>query len=443
MIGRMNNETVKRYSLAEIAMLILFMMGLAIAHVIVKVRHRVVLSEPIALAGLGLSVSMPSNPGWEYETNWRYESGNNMALVAQQKAGRSLKSDIQWRYHICSTGGTAEEILRRRVGQSDSRIGPINTTTGPVSMRYAIVFPSDGDDPFLLGVVPLDFGRHLELRVTVYRELDFTVAETLLQNLAASIHYEKPPMLEAGKELLSRFFESLQTGSDENKEQAFLIKTSANRPSGYGYYQYSSVSAGGQTGFQVVSTHYDHNLLMVRSTFWFDGSRKQFTWKTSIQQARMGTPRDYTLVQEPDGTVTVSTNFDTDVRFQCSGTAVAEVLLPEYAALLLDNGESEAVVVDVIASTGFVVPTVIERMAIEKTQARAEQIASAIRINFLNNRDSFEELYFDAAGRLIGRYEQLPSRKRLWERTTTDTLKQIFKDNFQPANDIVAVVITQ
>lgn len=443
MIGRMNNETVKRYSLAEIAMLILFMLGLAVAHIIVKVRHRVVLSEPIALTGSGLSVSMPRNPGWEYETDWRYESGNNMALVAQQKAGRSLKSDIQWRYHICSPGGTAEEILLRRVGQSDSRIGPITTTPGPVLMHYAIVSPSDGDNPFFLGVVPLDFGRHLELRVTVYRELDFTVAETLLQNLASSIHYEKPQMLEAGKELVSRFFESVQTISQEKQEQAFLIKNPANRPSGYSYDQYSSVTTGGQAGLQIASIHYDHNLLMVRSTFWFHGSRKQFTWKTSIQQARMGTPRDYTLVQESDGTVTVSTNFDSDVRFQCSGPALPEVLLPDYAALLLDNGHSEAVVVDVIASTGFVVPTVIERIPIEKTQARAEQIVSSIRINFLNNRDSFEELYFDADDRLIGRYEQLPSRKRLWERTTTDTLKELFKDNFQPANDTVAVVVTQ
>lgn len=443
MIGRMNDEIVKRYSLAEIAMLVIFILGLAIAQVIVKVRHRVILSAPIALTGAGLSVSMPSNPGWEYEKTWRYESGNIMVLVAQQQMGQSLKASIQWRYNICSAGGTAEEILLRRVQQSNAKMGTIETVAGPAAIRYTLVGPSDGDMPFFLGVVPLDFGRYLELQVTLYRELDFTNAEKLFQALAAGIHYQKPQELQTGKALVKSFWDQVTSNSlslGKKDEQAFLIKTADNRPAGYGYYQYSTIGTNAETQIQLAAMQYEHNLSMVKSVLWFDGGQEHFTWKTTIQQVGMGQPRHYTLVQEPDGSVKVITDSESDTTFNCGALVLPEVLLPECAALLLESGLKDAVVVDVIASMGFVVPTVMQQVDIQKATARSEQIGYAIRIDFLNNKNSFEELYFDKDRHFIGRYEQQPLRKQLWELTTPDTLKQIFKDNFQPTHDTVAVV---
>lgn len=437
----MNEETIKRYSLAEIAMLLIFMLGLGIAQLIVNFRQRPILSEPIGLPGSGLAVSMPGNPGWEYETRWRYESGNVMALIAQQKLGRVPKADVQWRYHICSAGGTAEEILQRRIEQTDSQSGPADTVEGAVAMHYTIVYPADGDVPFLLGVAPLDFGRHLELQVTIYQELDFSNADELFRGLVSSVTYQPPHELQAGKALVNTFWESQQTDSpalSQQGEQVFLIKNLDNRPAGYGYYHYSSINSNGDKRIQLASVHYSQ-LSAARSTLWFDSRGKQLTWKTTIQQAGMGRPREYTLIQEADGAVTVTTNTESDTQFKCEALVLPEVLLGDCAAMLLD-GPDGAVVVDVIAATGFVVPTKLERIDPQETLARAEQIAYAVRIDFLNTGNSFEELYFDENRQLIGRYERMASRKQIWELTTPDVLKQIFKENYQPNTEIVAAL---
>lgn len=437
----MNEETIKRYSLAEIAMLLIFMLGLGIAQLIVTVRHRLILSDAISLAGSGLAVSMPGNPGWEYETNWRYESGNVMALIAQQKISRIPKADVQWRYHICSPGGTAEEILQGRIEQSDSQSGPSDTVEGAVAMHYTIVYPSDGDVPFLLGVALLEFGRHLELKVAIYRELDFSEADKLFRELVSAVTYQPPHELQAGKVLVSTFWESLQTDSPslaKKGEQAYLIKNPDNRPAGYGYYHYSAINSNANKRIQLASVHYTQ-LSAARSTLWFDSGQKQLTWKTTIQQAGMGRPREYTLVQESDGAVTLSTNTESDTQFKCEALVLPEVLLADCAAMLLD-GPAGAVVVDVIAATGFVVPTRLERIDPKETLARAEQIAYAIRVDFLNTENSFEELYFDENRQLIGRFERMPSRRQLWELMTPDVLKQLFKENYQPNHEIVAAM---
>lgn len=443
MIGRMNDEIVKRYSLAEIVMLVIFILGLAIAQIIVKVRHRIILSEPIALAGSGLAVPMPISPGWEHETNWRYESGNSMALVAQQQIRQSPRVAVQWRYNICSAGGTAEEILTRRIKASGSKSGTIETLAGPVTMCYTIVYPSDSQMPFYLGVAPLDFGRCLELQVAVDHEQDFTMAEELFQALAAGIHYRPPEELKAGKDLVKTFWDQMQNDSlslGKKEEQAFLIKSPDNRPAGYGYTRFSKINVDTQTRLQLLSVQYAHNLSLVRSVLWFDGGQRNFTWKTTIHQAGMGPPQSYRLDQEADGTIKITTNSEAKATFDCDALVLPEVLVPEFATLFLEGQPNNAVVVDVIASTGFVVPTVMEQIDVQKAKAHSEQVVYVVKIDFLNNKNSFEELYFDKDKRFIGRYEQQPLHKQIWELTTPAALKQIFKDNYQPANDTVAVV---
>lgn len=441
MIGRMNDEFVKRYSLAEIALLIIFMLGLVIAWAIVKARHKITLSEPIPLTGAGLAVSMPVGPGWEFEASWRYESDSSMVLIAQQQTRRIRKASVRWRYDIISPGGTAEDILRQRVRQSDSDIGPIQTISGPVPMTYALIRPESADMAFYLGVVPLDFNRHLELQIFVYQQFDFSYAETLLHSLANSIQYESPEPLRAGRELLGAFWEAMQSNAlalADKDDQAFLIKNTQNQPVGYGFYQYSNIGTNSETQWQVRGRHYEHNRSLIETTFLYDGSRQRFTWKTTIRQAGMGSPREYTLVRETDGTVSVRSNIEEQKQFT-SDALLPELLLAECTALFRE-GERQRVVVDVVSPTGFVVPTVLEKFDVRNASVRAQQAAFAVKVDFLNNPNSFEELYFDENSRLIGRFERQPVLIRLWERTTAERLEQIFEENFQAFNGTVAAV---
>jgi hypothetical protein len=225
-----------------------------------------------------------------------------------------------------------------------------------------------------------------------------------------------------------------------NKDgQAFLMKGTDNRPIGYSYNRYSTVGVNDETQLQINSQQYEHNFSRIESTFWFDGTEKRFRWKTSIQQVNMGRPREYTLVRDADGTISLNTNTGEDKKYTCDGLLLPELLLPECASLLLEQEQND-LAVDVLSATSLVVPTIMKKMDIRETSARSEQIAFAVKADFLNNQNSFEELYFDQNRRFIGRFERLPLRRRIWDLTTPEQLKQIFGESFKPINENVAAV---
>ena len=441
MIGRMDYELIKRYSVAEIALLALFVLGLAIAQIIVKVRHRVILSEPISLIGSGLSVSMSNNLGWEHETSWRHESDNNIALVGQLQIDRSRGVSVQWRYCFGSPVESAQEILLQRVQQSDSTISDAETLSGSVPMEYGIVTPAGGSsEPFYFGVVRLDFGRHLELQVYTH-QVDLYYAEDILLALAKSIQYELPQELQYGKDLLGVFWKdtSLSLLFRKKSDESFLINNVNSQSIGYLHNQHSTRIVDGKTQLQISIRQYEHNVSLLDSTFWLNGGEKLFLWKTTFQRAGMNDPRVYTVANESDGTVKISSNFNEDSQFVSDSLLLPELFLPECVLLFLKMQQSK-VIVDVLSPDGMIVPTVIETIGVDSALARSEEIAFAVKIDFLNNPNSFEELYFNTNQKLIGRFEQQGSRQRLWDITTAKELEKIFGEKFKSASETFAVV---
>ena len=430
----MEHELLKRYSLTEIALLAVFVLGIGLAYIIVKVRQQVRISEPVALFGSGLSVSMPTNPGWEYETAWRYESDNSMALVAKHQRGRFRDASVQWRYHLSCPEGSAREILERRIQQAGTKYSSIETLAGTVDMDYTIVDPDDTDQPFFLGFARLDFGRCLELRVYP-QDADEYYAETLFRSLASGVQYEQPEQLQRGKELTGDFWNSLKVNKrsfNENSEDAFLIKSPQEETVGYSHSQYTVVDAEGIQHPQLSVDQYEQNFMRVKSSLQLQTDRL-FTWTTSFQRIGMNKAQSYTISNGPDGIVQVHSDFEEDRQFATDFLFVPELLLPEYVALLLDL-DMESIIVDILLLNGIMVPAQISHVDISEAFARSEDIAYVIRINFLNRRESMDELYYDTDKRLIGQFEKQPLRQRLWERTSPDNLEKLFKD-IKPVED--------
>ncbi len=442
MMCRMNEDTVKQYSLAEIAFLTIFMLGLMLSWLLVKSRHRVLLSDPVTLPGAGLSVCMPVNTGWNFESGWRYESDSSMVLVGQHQFRQARKTSIRWRYVICSPALTAADILQHRAAETGSRLGPVKTLSGPLAMQYAIVYPEGSEYTFYLGVAPLDFGRHLELQVFVYQQFDLHYADTLFQSLAAGIDYNPPEPLKAGMELVDRFWQAVQSGSlapGSRDDAVFLLKNTTNQPVGYSYSHTSPVRTNSDIRWQMQTRHYEHRLSRIKSTLLIDASNQHFNWKTTLQQAGAGRPRQYTLMQEAGSGVDIRTDFEGGRQLSCNRLLLPELLLPDCAALLLENGAAE-LTVDILSATGLVVPTILKQEDVQTAAAQSEQIAFVVSVDFLNNPYLYEELYYDTNRQLIGRFERRPSAARLWEPATPEELERIFGDNFQPLNENVAIL---
>ncbi|MHC5000351.1 MAG: hypothetical protein ACYTE1_05965 [Planctomycetota bacterium] len=110
----MDIKKVKRYSLIEVALLAVFMVGLLIAHLIT-----VVLSDLISLPGSGLSVSVPAGPGWERTATWQYEeSESSMTLLGQFRPSNRGTMGVRWRYVFSTPDGSEQELLEQRAQRS-------------------------------------------------------------------------------------------------------------------------------------------------------------------------------------------------------------------------------------------------------------------------------------------------------------------------------------
>lgn len=446
----MNYETSKRYSLTEIGLLAFFVLSLIAAQMVVKVRQRIVLSEPITLAGSGLSVCKPVSAGWESTASWQYGSDNSLTLVAQQFQGTNREVEILWHYQLCSPTESTREILQRRAEQASAIFGEVQTLEQPIPMDFAPIHAADRSGrTFYVGIAKLDFGRSIELQV-LPRRADLFFAENLFRTLASSIDYQPSPQLQGGKDLTADLWDSLQNNllpSGGKDHDAFVIKNAQKQPLGFYYNQYAYPGGKTNGNLQLSNRQYDLKLSMIDSSLSVNSDEKTFLWKSTVQQIGLGQPRNYTITKESDGALKVDVDFDSDQnrQYQSNCLLVPELLLPQAAKLFLENVDDSTeqtdrtVVVDVLSAQGFVVPTILEKVDPANALAKSEDIASVVKVDFLNHPQSFEELYFDADGQLIGRLEQQPlKRLRLWERTTPNELQRLFQDNFKAGTDTVA-----
>ncbi|MDH4201950.1 MAG: hypothetical protein OEV87_03570 [Phycisphaerae bacterium] len=428
----MDIETIKRYSLIEIVLLAVFMMGLLIAALIVKRRANVVLSDPVSVPGSGLSVSMPANPGWEQTSAWQYEeSESSMTLIAQYRSPGRGGIEVRWRYVLSTPQGSAQDLLKQRAIDTGAAISNVDTVSGAHPMTYAEMFSGAAEkvEKFYLGVMRLDYNRSIELLVKSSGMNNF-YEETIFKSLAASIQYQVPRQLADGHALMATFLQSQSQPREKAAfpDEAFLIKDALTGAT-LGYYAAThSLDDGDEQTLRrshIRQLQYRH--LTLDSSLWFHPSTTDYRWKTELRFPGTKEAQVYEIEADPDGVITETSNVREPRTFAGGSFFLPEPLLPELARCFLQN-DSSAVVVDVLGFQGQLVPVLLEKISPEEAKAKSGDTDSVVRMVYLHTRGSFEELLFDRSQNLQGRFEQLPRQSgRIWEAVSMDDLRQMFQ----------------
>ena len=437
----MDIEKVKRYSLVEVALLTIFMLGLLIAGLIVKLRARVILSDLIPLPGSGLSVSLPEGSGWERTTGWQYEdSENSMMLIA--KFGDPARSSmaVRWRFIFSTPDGSERELLEQKAQEIGAIIQSFDTIGQDCPIVYTKMFLTTAPrDEVYMGLVRLDPNRSVELLVKSYGFGGFH-GENVLKLVAESIQYH--PLQEAadGRALMDEF---LQTQANRLRrsplpDKAFLIKDAAGGNLGY-YHASHSAFNNGQRRFRTQIRQFESNLLKLESELWFDPLEKNCRWKTDLSNPRMEGVLVYEIAPDESGALLIKHNAKEMKTFPANQFFLPEPLLGELAYAFLQS-EYSSVIVDVLAARGQLTPVHLTKLSTEKAKAKSEAIESVVRMDFLYHPDSYEELLFDRSQNLLGKFEQQPGRRgRIWEAVSTEALQQIFQKDFQASDGNAAV----
>ena len=435
----MDIEKVKRYSLVEVVLLAIFMIGLLTAGLIVKLRARVVLSDLIPLPESGLSVSMPEGSGWDRTTGWQYEeSEGSMMLVGQFGDPARGGMGVHWRFVFSTPDGSERELLEQKAHKIGAAIQSFDTTGQECPMVYArLLLPSPQRQEVYLGIMRLDFNRSVELLVRSYGIGGFH-GENVLKSVAGSIQYQ--PLQEAadGHVLMEEFLQSRLRRS--LPDEAFLIKDAAGENLGY-YHARHSAFNNGQRRFRTQIRQFESNLLKLESELWFDPLEKNYRWKTDLSNPRMEGVLVYEIAPDESGALLIKHNAKEIKTFPADQFFLPEPLLSELAYAFLQS-EYSSVIVDVLAARGQLTPVHLTKLSPEKAKAKSEAIESVVRMDFLYHPDSYEELLFDRSQNLLGKFEQQPGRRgRIWEAVSTEALQQIFQKDFQASDGNAAVSV--
>lgn len=433
----MEQDILKRYSAAEVTLLAIFTLGLAFSLLLVNLRNRVELDEPIALPPAGIAAPLPKGTAWETAGGWRYEMTDSAFVLLGRMRLHGRAMDVRWLYTLCDEPIEPEESLQQRAQSAGGRLEMLGIAPGQIEMLYGRVYvPSETGEMFLIGVAQLDFGRRLELHIVYRGDSDF--AENAFLSLAAAVTYEKPERTAAGADRVRRFYaDRLKHYFDETEhaESAFLIKDPANRPLGYSVRRLFAFDSGDDNGHRRITTRQlDADGSYSESDMWLANDDNAFTWTTQTWTQRSHQPRIAELRADAAGRLTVQTNAERVRILQRTPMMLPDIFLSAFAAEMLD-AEAGEIFIDILEGNGFVAPMKIAAIDPAESPVRTEQSIAIVRAEYLHVAGAFIDFVFDPTGRLLARFEQEPRRPgRLWDSASPEQLQQIFGERFTPRN---------
>ncbi len=414
-----------RNALANLYLFALFVLGLLLSLLIGRARSGFELSDPIPLAGLGVSVSLPDGEGWQSVGEWGYERDNSFALVARYAINRFPIAEVRWQYLLTAETGSPPQILEQQLARFGILRQPVMHLMESGGFTWTLFQAEEGSEA-AVGVRVFGFGRALLLQVQARRQP--MLAEDLFIALAGSVRYKQTGALETGARLIEAAAGRDFT-ADWPEAEAFFISDESGRKIGYRQTQFTPATDAPSA----VKLESRYHIRLGRS---IEQSGEELTvapflgdldWTCTYRNTRPRQAMEYRLQSEEDGTIRVRDSVGREQRIRPTAVMVPEPLVPLAAALLLEEEDEEALI-DVLTCRGEVAPTRLKKVAVPAGQAAA----AAVRIDYFHSKDNSEELYFDDSGKLMGRREKLPGLPvRFWERATREQILLHFGNLFE------------
>jgi len=190
---------IRKYSAAEITLLVIFALGLLLASVVVRHRNKIRLSGPIELKLAGLGVSLPAGGGWQGLAEWKYDPAKDMFfLMGQLNVGTQVGAIVQWRYMAVSERLMPEEQLSKeaRAREIEVEIVDAGQIGGDVVMEWAQAKLRGGLEDIFFGIAHLGQGQIAELEVVTFA--DPQMGWRIFQAVARSLKLRPVDILEKG-----------------------------------------------------------------------------------------------------------------------------------------------------------------------------------------------------------------------------------------------------
>ena len=420
---------IKKYSLAELALLGLFVLGLFLSYLVVSVRNRIRLSEPFRLDFANFSVALPVGEGWQLSQGWRYQTDNYFNLLSVFNISGRVDAVVQCRFFMAAEGLSAERHLEAGIGKEDVKVLESGRLSGQLEVYWARVETAELGNVVFLGYGVLPGQRLLEVEAIAFAESG--LAEAAFEAVVRSIEVFEDPQQKAAE----RFIEHLrEVGASE------LVAAEVGASSRRVYVTAKGEEVEGfmvdlierlereQDGFVIRNKrlHYTSNDTVSGNCVLECNERfDEFVWDS--RHSRKGVQsisHVHTTLGREGGMRVKSPEPGKEIINWPSQRLLPEALLEPAVKAFLDFPE-KSVTIDVVFSRGIIVPVRMSKMELTEVKDRRSEAAYGVRIDFLHQAERYQQLYFDAEKKILGKLE---SRQIfvMWDRVDIKGLDERF-----------------
>lgn len=397
-----DSEKLRRFGLDKTAFFLLLLAGLFLAKLIISRQTDFKPSEPVALQGCGLAVSVPAGGGFKRLSDGFEYNDNEFRFSCILQINSDSAVSVQWRYFLLPMEKTASERFEIKAASIQGHIESTGADKfGNFTFDYAKIISEKTAAVLFCGTTQLPDGRTLTLDVA-QKGQNIDLAEKIFNSLAASVTFTPDNPLAKGAELLNNF---------RSKDLAAIVQKKA-RQNYYYIKNYTNQSMGFVTdalGFKADSNAGSFaaaSLYLVQSgaiafaeqsLFVAEPNMQTFKWASFQSDLSINRNSATSIELDRQGLVTVQKQ-NVVQNFALTSTMLPEIILDVFINSFLQS-TLDSVMIDAILSDGRIKPVLIVRTAVGKnSQINA---ASAVETVFFGADKSQQTTYFDDDGKIL------------------------------------------
>ncbi len=388
---------------AKVAFLGLFVAAVLSAQLVVAMRSRVVLSEPIQLAHAGLSVRMPEGNGWRSAQRWEYQQ-NGFTIGSTYVPGPSRPTGAARCRYLSPAETTGPQI---RFEQEERELEGKIVQTGRIDAHTVTVDWVNIQKPgawfnTFFGTAKLPYNAKLEIEVHESTG-DPCSAEQVFRRIAESVSVTDSPLLDAGAQIVAEMKDKGIAGflDNQNRQSLFLVKDDKKNILGFTSDVLIDTGPGSELNIQAASLYYLKGLFVHEevASFQSDNRFDRFVWRFdrfAWKSAGIAAERDGAEISLDEAGILTVTTFGEEPKessYYVGAAAAPEVLIEQLLAQMLDSDKKE-IVVDIIEAGGRVRPTHIIQIEPEGAAAKKDA-AHEVKLMPLDGRGFYQLVYLN------------------------------------------------
>jgi len=383
----MTQTDLKKYSLAEVVLFFILLLGVGLAWLSVRSKSDIVFTKPIVVNGLGFGVCLPDSAGWKADSDWKFKDRAFYISSLVGKDQESPSSQVLIEFSVAENNDIDRRLLERAASLRGSLGSIFTISAGGVKTRAAEIFVRSRQATVFCGIADLGMSRTVQIEI-----LDTggsgQWSRSLMQDVAARLVYKQPQELKTGAEVIASVKKNSATRwlKTQPRESYYFLTYNNNPDSGFLAELYAFKKDQSRYNLHAVNAYFVRDLGGEESFFQADEDLSQWVWASNLLDDRGTRAGRVELYFGSEGSLSIRRDGQAELAYP-SPASFSQML---FNAVLENMAATKipSVIIDLIDSDGRIIPTNVKLVP--------EKAGFVAQINNLDGSNIKQTLTLDA-----------------------------------------------